>query len=106
MEMGFDHRNWPQDRAAARPESGEVPDWAGLRARFLAAEALRRAAQDGGLNSAALPVHGSFDDAAAQNIATYANGECAVNRTDSTDGKAPAGIDRIQAGNPPSGNRG
>ena len=92
---------------AGTADSGVMSDWAGLRARFLAAEALRRDGQShAAIESQASVKAGCFDPSAAEKLAAYANAEPDVNPTALADGKAPGGTEFGDAGAPMPGNRG
>jgi hypothetical protein len=78
-------------------------DWPGLRARLAAGHAAR--AELSRAESPRMAACGSF---AAWRSADVSPGKELpdVNRIDSADGKAPAGIERVIAGNPGAGDRG
>lgn len=111
MEMGitsFDRTFAGDNAARAEPaDSGVMSDWAGLRARFLAGEALRRAGLSyAASESQAIAKTGCFDPATADKLAAYANAEPDVNPTALADGKAHGGTEFGDAGAPMPGNRG
>ena len=93
--MGFDHRLWPQgtQNGAAGSDSaagsGVMSDWAGLKARFLAAQALRRAslAQPQGPRAMA----GSFNETVARKLRSFVGAERDVNLNALVDGKVKGG---------------
>ena len=110
MDMGFDHRQWPQgaqygaagsDSAA---DSGVMSDWAGLRARFLAAQALRRASLD--LPQGQRAMAGSFNETVARKLGSFEDAERAVNPNALVDGKVKGGTHVDVAGASMPGDRG
>lgn len=124
MQMGYDFESGRQSAGSpgriggfAEPWSlrGEVdaapplrsipghPDWAGLRARFLAIHALRRALATSG--PAALAA-GSFADAAAAVLDSCREELAGVNLVYSANSKAAAHITGPVVGHPTPGDRG
>jgi hypothetical protein len=107
MEMGFDHDAWPVSQghgAEAAAVSGNL-DWHGLRARFLAARACRRALEAGG--GRRIKASGaSFNRSAASALADFEDASHGINLNDSADGKAPLGIEVNVAGASMHGDRG
>lgn len=111
MELAFDHLHvdstgFPSRIAAAAAESqrASLPDWSGLRARFLAAHALRR---ELALACAMQPAGGSFMDesmpvlAAGRGDAAREPFNCSqdVNLTASANGKSLGANDDDVVGN-------
>ena len=93
MEMGFNHDAWPLSQGPGA-ESGMVHgqlDWAGLRARFLAARACRQAlgADEDRSDKA---IDACFNRSAARALADFEDALHGVNLDNSADGKAPFGI--------------
>jgi hypothetical protein len=107
MEMGFDHDAWPMSQvpgAEAAAVGGNL-DWHGLRARFLAARACRRALDVGG--GRRIKASGaSFNRSAASALAEFEDASHGVNLNNSADGKAPLGIEENVAGASMRGDRG
>lgn len=106
MDMGFDHRQWPQgaQNGAAGSDSGVMSDWAGLRARFFAAQALRRASLDLAQEQSARA--GSFDEMVARKLGSFEDAERAVNPNALADGKVKGGTHVDVAGASMPGDRG
>ena len=110
MDMGFDHRHWPQgtqNGAAASDsaaDSGFMADWAGLRARFLAAQSLRRALLD--LPQEQRGIAGSFHETVARKLGSFEDAERAVNPNALADGKVKGGTHVDVAGASKPGDRG
>ncbi|MEO5598947.1 MAG: hypothetical protein ABIQ66_10045 [Novosphingobium sp.] len=111
MDLGFDHQKWlqsPPTSPSRTPEMAPdrtVPalDWIGLKARFIAAHALRRemlvAAQ-------ATPPGGDFVTAGEQVLDWQRKSSPDVNPTGLGNVKGLTGITTPVAGNPLVGNRG
>jgi hypothetical protein len=107
MEMGFDHDAWPLSQAPGG-ESASVQerlDWHGLRARFLAARACRKAFGPGE-NRSGKVVDASFDRSTALALADFEDASHGVNLDSSADGKAPFGIEEGVPGASVRGDRG
>ena len=107
MEMGFDHDAWPISQAPGA-ESASVQerlDWHGLRARFLAARACRKAFGTTE-NGSGKVVGASFDRSTAQALADFEDASHGVNLDSSADGKAPLGIEEGVPGASMRGDRG
>lgn len=111
--MGFDHDAWPLSQGPGA-ESGAVHgrlgvqgrlDWHGLRARFLAARACRKAFGNGE-NRSNKVIDASFDRSAARALADFEDASHGVNLNNSADGKAPFGIGEDVTGAPMRGDRG
>lgn len=105
--MGFDHDAWPLSQGPGA-ESGAVHgrlDWHGLRARFLAARACRKAFGNG-KNRSDKVIDASFDRSAARALADFEDASHGVNLNNSADGKAPFGIGEDVTGAPMRGDRG
>ena len=98
MEMGFDHGalRVPGDVGHDLPVQPERLDWRGLKARFAAAHALRRALQDG----AEMQPGGSFSTDAAGILAMNRALLSDVNPNDLANGKEPDGIEANIVGAP------
>ena len=98
MELAFDHQGL--NRAAQFDLAGDLnpglPDWAGIKARFLAAHALRRELAAGG----SLVAGGSFTDESAHVLAAQRESSLPVNLTASANGKTPFAMENQIAGNP------
>jgi hypothetical protein len=111
MDLGFDHQTLLQgspfapSRAAEMQPAHAVPvlDWIGLKARFIAAHALRREMHAAVL---ATPPGGSFVAAGAQVLDWQRKWSPDVNRTDLANVKGLSGIPTPVAGNPLADNRG
>jgi len=112
MELAFDHQALLQgspfsaSRAAHMlpPLTGYGPatstlDWAGLKARFLAAHALRR---EMAAERLATPPGGSFAVAGGQVLEWQRKSSPVVNPTGSGNIKGLSGIETSVVGNPPS----
>lgn len=105
--MRFDHDAWPLSQGPGA-ESGAVHgllDWHGLRSRFLAARACRKAFGDGE-NRSEKVVDASFDRSAARALADFEDASHDVNLNNSADGKAPFGIEEDVADASMRGDRG
>lgn len=107
MELGFDHHDLlgSADSAKADAPSAWVPapapEWAGLKARFLAAHGLRRAMAEVANNgSSAGSGGGSFTAASAEVLASGREASPAVNPTALANGKALFCIEAFVDGNP------
>lgn len=109
MELGFDHHDLlgtaDSAKADARSYPGEAPapEWAGLKARFLAAHGLRRELAEG---AQAGSTGGSFTAASADVLASGRKISPGVNPTTLANGKALFGIEAIVDGNPHAEDRG
>lgn len=105
--MGFDHNVWPLSQGPGS-ESGAVHgqlDWHGLRARFLAARACRKAFGSDE-NKSGKVIDASFDRSAARALADFEDASHDVNLDSSADGKALFGIAEDVAGALMRGDRG
>lgn len=104
MEIGIDLSATFQTGIGKPRASGESPtfDWKGLHSRCVAAYAARAAIAP--VDSRFPVLAGGFADWGMQRIPKYASR--AINRTDSADGKIPAGMDSGTAGDPKPGGRG
>lgn len=104
MDIGIERQNW--QRACAAEGEDSRPEWAGLRARFIAALAARDALR----NSAAQGINGrasgSFDSSSARQIGSYGHGLPPINPVVLSDGKSGRGIRIATAGTSITGGRG
>ena len=88
MELGFDHQTLAR-ALDAEPQTGAALDWAGLRARFVAVHALRRALGNGHAESPG----GSFIAAGSHVLAVNREVFAPVNPNASANRKATLGIE-------------
>ena len=88
MDLRFDHGAMRELAGFAPPQSDDLasPDWFGLKARFVAAHALRREFES---QSAATALGGSFTSETAHVLASRRQTEQAVNLKASAICKAP-----------------
>lgn len=104
MEIGIDLSAAFQASLGTSRSGGESPkfDWQGLHSRCAAAHAARAVFAE--VDTRFPVLAGGFADWGMQRIPEYASR--AINRTDSADGKIPAGMDSGIAGDPKPGGRG
>lgn len=104
--MGFEHDAWPLGQGQGSESStAHGLDWHGLRARFLAARACRKAfGRDE--DQSGKPVDASFDRSAARALAEFEDASHDVNLDNSADGKAQFGIGEDVAGASMRGDQG
>ena len=111
MDLGFEHQAllqsspFPASRMAEMlsPPAAPTLDWAGLKARFIAAHALRREMVE---ERAGTPPGGSFTAAGSQVLDWQRKLSPAVNPTGLGNVKGLSGKTTVVVGNPLPGNRG